>query len=105
MTIEIKNTFKKQGKRQIWRYPGQGCAYLCLFHKGKVEWHHPISTVWHCGFYLCEAHHSILMGRKKLYSGEICLEKSLEQTRKEIRQMEVEVVTRDGFPPEHIDKR
>ena len=81
------------------------CAYDCPFHKGKIEWHHPIKVIWHCGFDLCEAHHSLLKGRKVRYSGEVSINKTNEQMRNEIKEMERKVVRQAGYNPDFdIDK-
>lgn len=68
------------------------CAYQCDYHKGKVEWHHPIKERPDIGLYLCEAHHSILMGRKTKYTGELNLGKSLEQMRAELKELERQAI-------------
>lgn len=83
--------------------PGK-CAYLCGFHRGKVEWHHPISTRFDVGFILCEAHHSLLMGRKKRYIGEIGINKTLAEMRAEIKDLEAQVVIKAGLQLSDIDK-
>jgi hypothetical protein len=79
------------------------CQYRCSFHKGVVEWHHPIGGAGsnianHVGLWLCQAHHSILQGRKEKYIPELDLNKSIEEMRKELQELEAKVVR--GF---HLD--
>lgn len=80
------------------------CQYESSFHKGKVEWHHPIVGNFAVGLWLCEAHHSILMGRKTPYPGEWDNGKSFEQMRVELKALEVEVVLNHGLDPVLINK-
>ncbi len=70
------------------------CSYSCMVHRGKVEWHHPIRERSDIGLYLCECHHSILLGRKRKYTFELGLGKTLEQMRIEIKQLEQEAIIR-----------
>lgn len=63
------------------------CEYACDFHKGKVEWHHPISRDRMVGIYLCEAHHSIIQGRRFKYLGECTSNKSLFLMKREIEDL------------------
>jgi hypothetical protein len=81
------------------------CQYKSSFHKGKVEWHHPIEGNWAIGLWLCEAHHSILLGRKKKYPGEFDDGKTLEVIRVELNALEIEVVLNHGLDPVLINKR
>lgn len=81
-----------------------GCAYQCNFHKGKVEWHHPIEKDTFVGLYLCEAHHSILQGRKKIYPGELELDKSLGEIRSELVLLQNSTVIAAGYDINDIDK-
>jgi hypothetical protein len=38
-----ENKIRMVGRSQVWIYNG-GCGYGCEGHRGKVEWHHPISA-------------------------------------------------------------
>ncbi len=80
------------------------CAYGCVFHKGKVEWHHPIKDRWEIGIWLCEAHHSLLKDRKKKYAGETILDKSLAEILTELRQLEKNLVESKGLAVSLINK-
>lgn len=82
------------------------CEYPCEFHRYKpegAEWHHPISTKDY-GLWLCEAHHSIICGRKKRYDGELAINKSLGQMRVELKELERCRVIEQGGNPDEIDK-
>lgn len=68
------------------------CAYLCPFHRGKIEWHHPIEGNWTIGLYLCEAHHSLIQGRKTRYAGEVVIDKTLDEMRAEVKALEADVL-------------
>jgi len=85
-----------------WIYNG-GCDYGCEFHRGKVEFHHPIEEE-SCGLNLCEAHHSLIQGRKQRYPGESIVDKSLDQMRVEIKALEERAVRLAGFNPMAINK-
>lgn len=80
------------------------CVYAVGFHKGKVEWHHPISSDTFVGMDLCEAHHSILKGRKSKYAGELMLNKSIDQMRLELKIIEGMLVLESGYKLSDIDK-
>lgn len=80
------------------------CVYDCAFHRGKIDWHHPISTNGMIGMYLCEAHHSILYGRKKRYNGEMVVNKTLTEMYRELKQLERDEITKQGGNPDEIDK-
>jgi len=81
------------------------CEYDCEFHKGKVEYHHPIDGEWKGGIYLCEAHHSLLKDRKKRYTGEMMIDKKLETMRKEIESLVHAGVLKAGFSLSQINKK
>jgi len=84
----------------------RSCEYDCVFHHYKpsgAEWHHPISNKDY-GIWLCEAHHSIIMGRRHRYSGEIMVNKTLEQMRRELKTLESRRVIEQGGKPDEIDK-
>ena len=72
-----------------------GCQYKCVFHKGKIEWHHPISSRPQVGIYLCEAHHSLLQGRKHRYFGEAIINKTLDEMRVEIAALLHQTMSED----------
>lgn len=81
-----------------------GCDYDCEYHRGKVEWHHPIESDGLCGLNLCEAHHSLLQGRRKRYVGETIIDKSLDQMRAEIKALEKKAVSLAGYTTMAINK-
>lgn len=80
------------------------CEYECDFHRGKVEFHHPISNKHTIGVNLCEAHHSLIQGRKRKYLGECIVNKSLDQMRKELKELEYKRIIAVGASPSEIDK-
>lgn len=80
------------------------CQYICKVHKGKIEWHHPISWVPRVGLYLCELHHSIIQGRKKRDDCELVLDKSLDEMRIDLLRLEKMAVEKAGINPDCIDK-
>ena len=83
------------------------CEYDCEFHHYKhtgAEWHHPISSKGLIGIYLCEAHHSIIMGRKIRYLGETVVNKSINEIRMELKALEAQRVIEQGGNPDEIDK-
>ena len=90
-------------KTNTWTYNG-GCIYLCEYHRGKVEWHHPIDAKPSIGLYLCECHHSIICGRNKKYPGEIVINKTINEMRTELKNLEWNMVVRQGGDPAEIDK-
>lgn len=73
------------------------CEYRCLFHKGKIEWHHPVANRFDLGFHLCEAHHSILLGRKRRYPEEQLIDKTLAEIRQELKDMEFALLSPHGL--------
>ena len=99
----VENRYTMVGKSQHWHYNG-GCAYECAYHKGKVEWHHPISSRIDVGLNLCEAHHSLLKGRKKKYLAECQIDKGISEMRHEVNLLVVDVVRAAGLDPRDIDK-
>ncbi len=80
------------------------CAYPCEFHRGKIEWHHPIAEEGEVGVYLCEAHHSLVQGRKVRYRGEMIVNKTLDEMRAELKEMEREAVEAKGKRLSDINK-
>lgn len=85
------------------KYHG-GCCYPCEFHKGKTEFHHPLSFAPDVGIYLCEAHHSILQGRKKRYNAECLIDKTLVEMRSEIIEIQNKAILAAGYSPLARDK-
>jgi len=63
------------------------CEY-CGSDSGQIEWHHPVPQLQCVGVYLCQRHHSLVYGRKKLYSNETNrnLEIEREKVEKLVRQ-------------------
>ncbi len=86
----------------VWEYDG-GCEYVAKFHRFNTQWHHPISTRTDIGIWLCQAHHSILLGRKFLYSGEY-EQKTIKQIYNEIMALCINRVKEYGFTEADIDK-
>jgi hypothetical protein len=80
------------------------CEYPCSFHSKQVDWHHPISSNGLVGIYLCQAHHSLLMGRKKIYLEEQNIGKTLSTMRGEICLLVADKVIEAGLPLALIDK-
>ena len=87
------------------------CEYTCVWHQYKLvdgeyksEWHHPISSNGLIGVYLCEAHHSIICGRKKRLPGEIIVNKSVDEMRTELKALERRRIIEQGGNPDDIDK-
>lgn len=80
------------------------CSYDCPYHKGKIDWHHPVSSRNDVGIDLCEAHHSLIMGRKIRYADEIIINKTLTEMANEIYQLSLEAVEKVGLSEEDIDK-
>ena len=78
------------------------CNYKYSPCKGPVEWHHPISKDSRVGLFLCQAHHSLLQGRKKLYTTELCV--NLYDVRTALKDLELSIVTVAGFAASDIDK-
>ena len=79
------------------------CAYKKTPCRGKIEWHHPIAGVWKVGLYLCEAHHSLIQGRKKLYNTELMMDR--QETVAELKALERSVVVAAGYDACEIDKK
>ncbi len=77
-------------------------------HRGKIEFHHPISRDGMVGVYLCESHHSLareISGwRTKKYPEEMLLNMSLEEIRDDLIDMVHRKVLRSGHKIEEIDK-
>lgn len=101
--MTFNNKYVLRGNSQVWQYNG-GCQYEAEYHWGKVDWHHPCSEYPDVGLYLCECHHSLLLGRKKKYAGEIVVNKSKSEMKKEIEGMVSTVVLEAGLALESIDK-
>jgi len=86
------------------------CAYTGVpdeCHRGKIEWHHPISKNGMGGLYLCESHHALakLAGyRKTRYAREMIVNKTLDEMRNEITALIHEVVIKAGYQISDIDK-
>jgi hypothetical protein len=99
----IENKFELKGKSRVWIYNG-GCEYNCTFHKGKVEFHHPISNRPDVGVNLCEAHHSLIKGRKKKYWDETAINKSIAQMRYEVISLVNDRIKAFGCSVSQIDK-
>ena len=53
----------------------------------SVNTHHPCSKAGVVSVNLCEAHHSIILGRSKRYAGEMSINKSLAKMKKEIQML------------------
>jgi hypothetical protein len=98
-----QNEYRQYGKSQRWIY-SDGCEYECVFHKGKVEWHHPVSERPDVGIYLCEAHHSLLQGRKRRLLGELLVNKTLGRMKAEIYELVVKRLRRYNINEESINK-
>ena len=60
------------------------CEY-CGSQEGQIEWHHPVPQLQCVGVYLCQKHHSLVQGRKKLYTTE--LSKDLELEREKVERL------------------
>ena len=60
------------------------CEY-CGSSAGPIEWHHPVPQLPDVGVYLCQKHHSLVQGRKKLYPAE--LDKDLEIEREKVKRL------------------
>ena len=86
------------------------CEYMGVpvdCHRGKIEYHHPISTTIEVGISLCESHHSLarLQGyRKKKYPEEMGLNKSLDEIRDEVISLVHSKVLKSGHKISEIDK-
>ena len=98
------NRYSIIGKSQRWKYDG-GCEYDCIFHKGKVEFHHPCSYAPSVGIYLCEAHHSLLQGRKHRYTGEAAIPKTLNGMRDEIQHLVIQVLENHNMSVDDTNKK
>ncbi len=81
------------------------CEYSSKFHRGKVEWHHPIKGRLDIGMFLCEAHHSILQGRKERYWPEVCEGKPSEEIRRDLIHLEMWKIHLAGLDPILANKR
>ena len=62
----------------------QKCEY-CGSSDGQIEWHHPVPQLQCVGVFLCQKHHSLVYGRKKLYLGEV--DKNLEVEREKVERL------------------
>jgi hypothetical protein len=78
------------------------CAYSCPGHRGKIDWHHPISKDGTVGVDLCEAHHSLLYGRKKQYPWEYDMD--FARMRAEVAQLVIDEIKKHGYTADDIDK-
>ena len=67
------------------------CEY-CGSSDGQIDWHHPVTQLQCVGVYLCQKHHSLVYGRKKLYPNEV--NKSLESEREKVERLVRQKVTR-----------
>lgn len=67
------------------------CEY-CGSDKQPIEWHHPVPQLPCVGVYLCQKHHSLVQGRKKLYTTE--LDKTLELEREKVKELVKQRVAR-----------
>lgn len=66
-------------KRQVPK-----CEY-CGSNGGQIDWHHPVPQVGGVGVYLCQKHHSLIYGRRKLYPDE--LSRGLEVEREKVERL------------------
>lgn len=80
------------------------CSFRWPYHHGKVEWHHPISWDPKVGAYLCELHHSLIQGRKKVHDLELADPVGLEQMRNKVVKYIQGVVKDAGYSKYDIDK-
>ncbi len=53
---------------------------------------------------MCEAHHSLIQGRKVRYRGEMAINKTLAEMTAEIKTLELEAVLGKGHRQEEINK-
>jgi hypothetical protein len=67
------------------------CEY-CGSSDGQIEWHHPVPQLQCVGVYLCQKHHSLVRGRKRLYTTE--LSKDLELEYEKVKRLVRQRVTR-----------
>lgn len=113
------NNMKKDPKRELCINTGQSpcdvtnvtnvtltdkrCEY-CGLDTGQIEWHHPISSHPEIGLYLCQPCHSLIQGRKKLYTFELNID--LDEKRKAIWDLIYAKVRQAGYNPKFdIDKK
>lgn len=76
-------------------------------HRGKVEFHHPISWAVEVGLDLCESHHSLCRSsayRKKRYPEEMAVNMSLNEIRDAVVKLVHDKVFKAGYDPVDIDK-
>ncbi len=78
------------------------CSYKYTPCRGKVEWHHPISSHPEVGMFLCEGHHSILQGRCRIYITELCV--NIVDLYADLKDLELSIVSAAGFTKNDIDK-
>lgn len=89
---------------------GKECEYLGVpddCHRGKVEWHHPLSWTIDVGLNLCESHHSLarLQGyRKRVYPEERVLNMTTDEIRDEVVKLIHSTVLKAGYKVTDIDK-
>ena len=102
--MAFENKYILRGKSQAWVYNG-GCEYESEYHRGKVEYHHPISYRPDVGCFLCELHHSIILSRLKRYTGEMSIDKSLAEMKREIQELVARRVIKAGLSLAEIDKK
>jgi hypothetical protein len=82
------------------------CIYHCEDHQGKIDQHHPCSEYPLVVIPLCEAHHSLLsLGRKVRYPFEMTINKTLDEMRWELKELELKVVRDSGLSEKDIDKK
>jgi len=67
------------------------CEY-CGSDTGQIEWHHPVPQYLSIGVFLCQKHHSLVQGRKKLYTIEF--DKNLESEREKVTKLVYQRVER-----------
>lgn len=82
----------------------RSCEFEWPYHHGKVEWHHPISYDETVGVWLCELHHSLVQGRKKLNMMEINEKYTLDQIRRKVVRLVISKVQAAGYSKYDIDK-
>lgn len=95
---------------EILRQLNNQCEYKCPYHQGPVEWHHPIGGAGsviasNIGLRLCQAHHSLLYGRKVKYTWELGLNKTLDEMRGELKELESSRIKEFGLSPQLVNKR
>jgi hypothetical protein len=102
----IENKYHLKGNSQVWEYQGN-CAYTGVpeyCHHGKTEKHHPVHWFPEAILPLCEVHHSLILGRKKKTDKEYHVNKTLDDMRTEIHQLEIEMLSHFNLREADIDK-